>query len=150
MRTNHKHSRRDGNTVKWFFEQSFVEAYQLRNKCHVRVSNWSSLFYIGKSFIKSQLLFVYKVGKANSSTSWNTLNAVDINFAVLFSCFLNKLYCIIEHTFDLLSDMILQVVLFISDFFIKIIGAIISSTIYNMSDSVLLHDFFILSYKITA
>ena len=46
--------------------------------------------------------------------------------------------------------MILEMVLLVADMLIKVIGTVISSTVYDVSDAIGLQDVLILSYEVTA
>lgn len=73
-----------------------------------------------------------------------------VDFAVRLSGIFNELYRIIENAFNLLSDMILKMVFLVADMLIKVVGAVIGSTVNDVSDAISLQDVFILSYEVTS
>ena len=70
-----------------------------------------------------------------------------VDFAISFSRLLNELNCIIENAFNLLPHMILKMVLLVADMLIKVVGTVISSTVYDVRDAIGLQNVFILLIK---
>jgi hypothetical protein len=69
---------------------------------------------------------------------------MNINTAILLSCFFHELNGVIENTFYAFAYMIFKMVIFINySFILEVRFTIISSTVYNMSDTSFLESFFI-------
>jgi len=87
--------------------QSFIEANQLCDETEVGVGNWPSWFYDLVSIFKSQFLSEDHVADAKGRTSRNSLVAVHVDSASVFSGFDHELQGIVEYTLNVFSNVVL-------------------------------------------
>jgi len=151
MATDQKHSGINFQRLKRSIKQPCVKLHQLGNKSHVRVDAFSSLFYFIVSLLIRNFLAEDLVSNHDRRRSADTLNAVHIDFSVLLSSLLNKLYSIIENARNVLTNMIFQMIrLVLNAILLKVILRIVSCTVDNMSDAQTWEDLFVFCNKVTA
>jgi hypothetical protein len=149
MRTNHKYSWIDRYTTELFLEKSLIEANELSNECHVRICYLSFLLDVVEAFIVCHLPTVDQIGKAYGCTPGNTLYAMDINLSFILSCLFNKVNSIIEDAFYVFPNMVLQMVLLVSQFSLEIVRTVVSRTVDNVGNPIFTQQIFILRNYVT-
>lgn len=119
--------------------QAFVEPYQLTMECHVRVRYLPPLPNMNQRILHRYLLREYHVANNHSTRPRNTLDAVDEDAAAVGLRLADEVDHFVEAALDVLAHVVLEVQGEVFDAAVDVVvGGIISSTINNMRDAILL------------